>query len=74
MYLDEAGALPCVTAGVLGGSGFLGFPGVAGDGGCQARGEDPDRIAACGERTGQSPEAQRGGRRLGCKGTGRQSD
>ena len=74
MHLDEAGALPCVTAGVLGGSGFLGFSGVAGDGGRQARGEDPDRIAARRERACEGPEAQRCGRGLGCKGSGRQSD
>ena len=35
-HLDEAGALPCVSANALGSLGFLGFSGVAGDGGRQA--------------------------------------
>ena len=74
MHLDEAWALPCAVAGVRQGLAFLGFPGVAGDGGSQARGEDPDRIAARRERAGQCPETQRGGRRLGCKGAGREGD
>ena len=48
--------------------------GVAGDGGSQARREDPDPVSACGERAGERPKAQRGGRRLGRTGAGRESD
>ena len=67
-HLDEAGALPRLAAAVYA------LTGVAGNGGSQARGEDPDPVSTRGERAGERPEAQRGGRRLGCKGAGRQSD
>ena len=68
MHLDEAGALPRLDAAVCA------LAGVAGDGGSQARGEDPNPVSACGERAGERPEAQGGGRRLGCKGAGREGD